>query len=226
MSGQFSRDETDVPALDTTFVNSQRRFGFEATAVKSMGAHWSVGLRMVGGSSTFINTDLSVEGGPALEYDLYPYAESTRRQLTFLYTAGVAAFAYEEETVFGVTGEVRPAHALETALAIQEPWGSVRTSLKASQFLHDRSKYRIDLSGGVGVRLVRGVSLNVFGGASRVKNQLFLGGAGLSPEDRLLRTRQFETAFLFFGNIGFSYQFGSKLANVVNPRMARVLQFF
>jgi len=29
----------------------------------------------------------------------------------------------------------------------------------------------------------------------------------------------FETDFYYYGRIGFSYRFGSKFANVVNPRM-------
>ena len=100
------------------------------------------------------------------------------------------------------------------------PWGSVNTSLQASQFLHDLSRHRIDLFGGVTVRLFRGLNLNFFGGASRVKDQLFISGAGLTPEERLLQTRQFETDFVYFGTVGFSYRFGSKFANVVNPRIS------
>ncbi len=220
VSTRLSRSETDVPELDTTFVNTQERFSFDALAVKSLGGHWSAGVRTSAASSNFINTDFSVQGGPAIEYSVYPYFDSTRRQLTLLYTVGVVAFDYEEETVFGVTSEVRSRHVLEISLAVLQPWGSVNTSLQASQFLHDLSKHRIDLFGGVTVRLFRELNLNFFGGASRVKDQLFISGAGLTPEERLLRTRQFETDFVYFGTVGFSYRFGSKFANVVNPRMS------
>lgn len=220
LSGRASRDETDVPEVDTTFVNTQEFFSVDALVVRSLGEHWSAGLRAFVGSSTFINTDLTLQAGPALEYSAYRYSESTRRQLAFLYTAGVAAFDYEEETVFGVTSEVRPKHVLEISLVIQESWGAANTSFQASQFLHDLSKHRLDLSGGINIRLVRGLDLNLFGGASRVKDQLFISGLGLTPEERLLRTRQFETDFFLFGGIGFSFRFGSKSANVVNPRMS------
>ena len=37
--------------------------------------------------------------------------------------------------------------------------------------------------------------------------------------DMLLRTRQFTTDFQYFLNLSFSYRFGSRFANIVNPRM-------
>lgn len=200
-------------------------YSFNGLAVKSLGTHWSAGIRAFAFSNTFINTDLSLQGGPALEYNIYPYAESTSRQLTLLYSAVVAAFNYKEETVSGVTSEVRPRHVLEISLGAQQPWGAVNASLEASQFLHDLSKHRMDLFAGLSFRLFRGFNLNAVAGASRVKDQLFISGQGLTPEQRLLRTRQFETDFFFFGNISFSYRFGSKLANVVNPRMGGASQF-
>ncbi len=112
-------------------------------------------------------------------------------------------------------------HVLDISLGVVAPWGSLNTSLVASQFLHDLSKHRIDLTGGVSVRLFRGLNFNLFAGASRIKNQLYISGAGLTPEERLQRTGQFETDFLFFGTIGFSYRFGSSFANVVNTRLGR-----
>ena len=219
VSGRYNRDETDIPELDTTFVNQQERYNFNGLAVWSLDDHWSAGGRASALGNSFVNQDLTVRAGPALEYNVYRYAESTRRQLTFLYTAGLAGFNYEEETVFGKTSEVRPTHSLEVTVAVQQPWGEIDVSVEATQFLHDLGKHRIDLSAGLSIRLFRGLNVNVFGGASRIKDQLFISGAGLTPEERLLRTRQFETDFFYFANIGFSFRFGSKFANVVNPRM-------
>ncbi|NIM50060.1 MAG: hypothetical protein GTN62_06955 [Gemmatimonadales bacterium] len=219
ISGRYSRDATDVPELDTTFVNEQQRYSFSGLAVWSIGDHWAAGIRASALKHTFVNQDLAVRAGPALEYNLYPYAESTRRQLTFQYRVGVAAFNYTEVTVFDKTSEVRPIHNAQVSVGIQQPWGDINASLDASQFLHDLERHRIDLFGGFTIRLFRGLNFHMFGGASRIKDQLFLSGAGLTPEERLLRTRQFETAFYYFANISFSYRFGSKFANVVNPRM-------
>lgn len=221
VSLEASHSETDVPDLDTTFVNAQQRFTFDFVAVKGVGRSWSAGVRAFGGSSSFDNTEFSLQAGPAIEYSIFPYEESTRRQVTLLYTIGLAAFDYQEETVFGLTSEVRPAHVVELAVAVQQPWGTVSTTLRASQFLHDVSKHRLGLFGGLSFRLVRGIDLNIFAGASRVKDQLYISGAGLTPEERLLQTRRFETDFLVSGTVGVSFRFGSRFANVVNTRMQR-----
>jgi hypothetical protein len=219
VTGRVSRDETDVPELDTTFVNTQKRFNFDGLFVWSLGDHWSAGIRTSVLSNNFVNQDFTLRGGPALEYDLYPYVESTRRQLTFRYSLGLSAFNYDEVTVFGETFEVRPNHQLEVGLAVQQPWGSISASVNAFQYIHDLSKHSVSLFGGPRLRLFRGLTFNVFGSVARIKDQIFIAGGGLTPDERLLRTRQLSTAFRYFVNLGFSYRFGSKSANVVNPRM-------
>ena len=219
VTGRASRDETDVPELDTTFVNTQKRFNLDALFVWSLGDHWSAGIRTSALSNNFVNQDFTVRAGPALEYNVYPYAESTRRQLTFLYSLGVSAFNYDEVTVFGEISEVRPNHQMEVGLAVQQPWGSISASVNAFQYLHDLSKHSVSLFGGPRIRLFRGLTFNVFGSVARIEDQIFIAGGGLTPDERLLRTRQFSTDFRYFLNLGFSYRFGSKSANVVNPRM-------
>jgi hypothetical protein len=219
VSGRYSRSETDVPELDTTYVYTQERYTFSGLAVWSLSDHWSAGIQTSAEKYTYLNQDLALQAGPAIEYDIFPYAESTRRQVTFLYRVGVAAYNYSDVTVFDKTSEVRPIHNAEISAGIQQPWGNVNVSLEAFQFLHDLGQHRIDLFGSLGIRLFRGLNFNIFGEVSRVKDQLYLSGAGLTPEERLLRVRAFETDFYYYGSIGFSYRFGSKFANVVNPRM-------
>ena len=55
---------------------------------------------------------------------------------------------------------------------------------------------------------------------SRIKDQFFLPSEDLTPEEILVRRRQRETDYQFDLNLGFSYRFGSKFANIVNPRMS------
>ncbi len=219
LSGRASRAETDVPELDTTFVNTQERFDFNGLVVWSLSDHWSAGIRTSALRSNFVNQDLTITAAPTIEYNIFPYRESTRRQLTVRYSIGVSVFDYEEVTVFGRTSETRPTHRLEVGLRTQQPWGSISASVTGFQFLHDLSKHRLSLFGGPSIRLFRGLNFNVFGSVARIKDQLFIAGAGLTPEERLLRTRQFSTDFQYFINLSFSYRFGSRFANVVNPRM-------
>jgi len=218
-SGRYSRQETDVPELDTTYVAEQQRYTFTGLAVWSLSAHWSAGARASVEKYTYQNQDLALLAGPAVEYDIFPYAESTRRQVTLEYRVGVAAYNYSEVTVFDETSEVRPIHTAEIGAGIQQPWGNINVSLEALQYLHDLSQHRIDLFGSLGLRVFRGLDFRLFGSVARVKDQLYLSGAGLTPEERLLRVRAFATDFYYYASIGLSYRFGSKFANVVNPRM-------
>jgi hypothetical protein len=141
------------------------------------------------------------------------------RQVTLQYRVGVAAYDYTEVTVFDKTSEVRPIHTAAISAGIQQPWGSVSVSLNAFQYLHDLRRHSLGLFGGFSIRVFRGLSFNISSSVARIKDQLYLSGAGLTPEERLLRVRAFETDFYYYGRIGFSYRFGSKFANVVNPRM-------
>ncbi len=193
----------------------------EGSAVWSLGPNWSWGLEGSANVSTRLNQDLALRIGPALEYDLFPYAEATRRQITFFYTVEVADFQYEETTLFQKTCETRIEQTLEAAAAFKQPWGGINASVEWSNFLDDFAQHRLDVFSRLDLRLFRGLSLNLMGSAARVKNQIYVPKANIPDEDVLLRRRQLGTDFEYSFNLGFSYTFGSVFNNVVNPRMSR-----
>lgn len=212
-------DSTVTPVLDTTYVSTRESYGFEALAVWSIGPHWSWGFLAEAERDTRLNWDLAFRGGPAIEYDIFPYDESTRRIVTIRYVLGMTAFDYRDTTIFFETAEIRPAHVLEVDLGVTEPWGGIHAGLEAFQYLHDLSRHSIGVGGGINVRLVRGLDFNVGGDVSRIKDQLYLPKEDLTPAEVLLQQRQRGTDFEFGMNVGLSFRFGSKFNNVVNPRM-------
>lgn len=216
--GNFNRSEQEL--TDTTFVNTSKSIGADQLAVWSLSPHWSVGFKTSAASSTFLNYDLTLRGGPAIEYNVYPYDESTRRQLTILYSVEGATFDYEEITIFDKTSETLPAHRLDVGLTVRQPWGNVSTSVGALQYLHDLSKHRVNLSGSVSLRIFRGLDFRIGGNVARIKDQLYLAKGGLTDEEILVRRRQLGTSFRYFTFMNLSFRFGSKFANVVNPRMS------
>ena len=115
--------------------------------------------------------------------------------------------------------EVLPRHSLLVSAAVQQPWGEIHGSVEGIQYLHDPATHRIDTRLNLEYRLFRGLSLDVWGRFSRLKDQFYLSVEGLSPEEILLRRRQRETDFSYDLSLGFNYRFGSKFANIVNPRM-------
>ena len=217
-NGSYSRNETNYE--DVSYTDSRRSFDVDGLAVWSLDEHVSAGLSGSASSSTRYNQDLVLELAPALELNAFPYSESTRRQLTVMYSAGVRSLNYEEATIFDEMAEVRPIHTLQVSLYSQQPWGRVGMSVEGFQYLHDLARHHLTLSGDCDIRLFKGFSFNLFGSVSRVKDQIYLSGAGISEEDILVRRRQLGTNynFMLFPNI--RYRFGSIFNNVVNPRFS------
>lgn len=222
VSGDFNRrrqDLSDEGGPPDWRVFSSHSFSAEQRAVWSLGQHWSFGLRSSQTSSTFLNNDFTIRGGPAVEFNFYPYAQSTRRQLTVLYAVETASFNYQDTTIFNQLSEVLPAHRLDVNLEVRQPWGTVESSVEATQFLHDLARHRINLSTELDVRIFRGLELSLEASVSRIKDQLFLAKRNLTPEEILIRQRQLGTDYRYETFIRFQYRFGSRIANVVNPRM-------
>ena len=220
-NGRYSRNKYELDSV-TTYINTRRNYSQQLLVVSSLGPRWSAGFRQRVSSSTFNNQDLVFEAGPALEFDVYPYRESSRRQFTLSYLPGIAYYNYEEITLFGKARETLPLHRFIAALSARQPWGSVDVSLNALQYLHDLSKHSIRLFAGFNLRIVRGLNFNAFGSVARIKDQLNWPGAGLTPEEILLEQRQLGTNYSFWANFNLSYSFGSIFNNVVNPRMNEI----
>jgi len=201
-----------------TFLTVSRNSGGEATIVKSLSQHWSAGLLGNAQSSTFLNYDLRLRIASGLEYDIFPYSQSTRRMLTFQYTVGFDSHNYREETIYEKTGEELIDHKLTTSLSLRQPWGTASGSVDFSQYLTDPGKYSISAFGGTNIRLFKGFSFNIFTELSRTRDQIYLPKGEATTEEILVRQRQLATGYQYFLNFGISYSFGSIFNNIVNPR--------
>ncbi len=216
-SGSYGDRRFDLP--DRTVRSITRSYSGTGLVVKSLGARTSGGVRASARHSTFANQDLALEIGPAVEWSLFPYEESTRRALTFEYWTGVNHFNYTEETIFEQEQESRFQHRGTLSLNLRQAWGTVNTSVTGSQYLHDTSLSQVRLNTGLNLRLFRGFSLNVNGSYSRVRDQLDLPRGEATDDEILLRQRQLATDYRYFTSFGITYTFGSIYSNIVNPRM-------
>ena len=219
-----SISETEV---DTTVIRDDR-YSYDASAmsVRAIARHWSAGARAAVSAESRLNQDLTVAVGPALEYNLFPYEQSDRRQLTFVYSAGVRYVDYTEMTLFGKRSETLPGHQLSIDYDATEPWGGGRLGLDLSQYLHDPSKYSAELGGFFRVRILRGLDFEAGGSVEWIRDQLFLPMEGESTEDVLLQRRQLATNYEYGVHLGLSYRFGSAFNNIVNPRLDGYGNFF
>ena len=216
--GQFEEEEFELSDGEV-LVSTSRNINHEGLIVWSLGPHWSAGVRASALTSTRVNQDLTIRAAPALQYSVFPYAESTRRQITFLYSLGLASFDYEEVTLFDKLEETHAEQRMEIAAEFQQPWGEINSGLEASMFVRDPSLHRIDLSARVEYRIIRGLNLDLEGSVARVKDQIYVSREDTPDEEILLERRQLGTSFEYELELGFSFTFGSVFNNVVNPRM-------
>jgi hypothetical protein len=213
---QFELEDGEI------FTAISREADSEALAVKSLTEHWAVGGVFAVGMSTFQNYDLRARLAPGIEYNFFPYRESTRRIFTLLYTVGVQQADYTEETIFGRFSESLFDQQLEASLALRQPWGTASGSVELLHYLNRDSKYRLEGFGEVDVRLFKGFSLALFARGSRRRDQLSLRRGSATTEEILVRQRELSTGYEYEFGFGVSYSFGSVFNNVVNPRFRNV----
>jgi hypothetical protein len=186
--------------------------------VRSIGARWAVGVRGSVSSSTRLNQRLRLAVEPGVEFNFFPYAESSRRSLTLQYLVGPSYFHYDQRTIFDQTVETLIQQSLTAGLSLIQPWGRWSTAVTAAQYLHDTERSSVTVLGNVNVRIFRGFSVFANANYQWIRDQLYIAAGTLTTEQILLRQRQLETNYRYFYNVGIQYRFGSIFNNVVNPR--------
>jgi len=214
MDFQFDRNEYQ----DTTYISTIKDYYGELEYVKSINDHWSVGGTSYIQSSTYSNYDFSVRITPGIEYDVFPYSESTRRIFTISYRAGIEINNYNEETTRQKLQETVAFHSLTAGFKYIQKWGSIYTSLAWSNYFFDWSYNKLRLNTSVSLRIVKGLSFNIGGSASLIHDQISLPIGDASLEDVLLRRKMQATDYQYYTSFGFTYTFGSIYNNAVNPR--------
>lgn len=210
---KYTQDSVRITTLSLS-----RSKGGNAEQYWSLGPHWSLGAGISVSASSYNNRDFKISCSPAVEYDLFPYSESTRRQLRFQYFISPVYTDYVEETIFGKTHEWLFSQSLSAILEVTQPWGSVTSQLSGATYLHDFHKNSLTFYNNLSLNLIKGLSLSIQGNVSRVRNLLYLPKGDATAEETLLRQRQLATDYQYWGSVGITYSFGSIYNNVVNPR--------
>ena len=213
-----SYNENNYNVEDYNYKNVSRSQNVNTVIVKSIDDHWSTGGYASAYSSIYSNIKFSYSLAPAIEYNLFKYSESTRKQLRFLYRFGYDFNYYNDTTIFFKIKEGFISHSLSIAFETKQIWGSVSTSVSWSNYLYDFNKNYLSVYSNVSLRIFGGLALNFTGGANFIHNQLALPKYDATIEDILLSRRSLETQYSYCGNAGFSFTFGSIYNNVVNPR--------
>ncbi|OAV43103.1 hypothetical protein [Lewinella sp. 4G2] len=209
-----------VTQSDGTVLNSIRQdLWFNASVVRSISDHWSVGLFNSQTSSTFRNIDYGLWVAPAIEYNIFDYDEVPFKEFTIAYRLGWNRNYYTEETIFFKLEESMIRQVLDIDLRIRQRWGQVFAGISGGNFLNDLSKNRLSLNGRANVRLIKGLSFTAGGSYQIINDQISLRRGEASVEDVLLGQSQLATNFEAELSFGLSYTFGSLYNNVINTRL-------
>ncbi len=202
--------------------SSQESYYFDALVLTGLGEHWSAGVFFQAANDSYRNIRLDISPAPAVEYDLFPYSQSTRRQLRFLYRLNFHAVRYQDETIYDKTRETLLQGDLSATLDIKEKWGSITTSVEGTHYFHDFGKYRLTIYGTLRLNIFKGFNAQAFGGGGWIHDQLNLFKGEATLEDVLLYRRELATTYNFFLGFSLNYTFGSIYTNVVNPRFGSI----
>lgn len=186
--------------------------------VKSINPHWSVGFRSQAGSSSFGNTDFEATVKPALEFNIFPYSESSTKRFSFLYSVGAFYKNYTELTIFEKLQETLVQQSLDVEYIQTQQWGDISIDIRFDQYLHDLSLFSISFNPNVELNLFRGLRLEFGGFLSFVGDRINISKSEISAQDIILQNRQLDTSYSYYSYFGFNYRFGSQNNNIVNPR--------
>lgn len=211
---------------DTTYTEDTNSKSLDNLIVKSLGEHWSIGATFDISASTFRNTKLNYDFYPSIEYNIFPYSQSTRRQLRLLYGIGYSYNKYNDTTIYNKVEENLFGQKLGVAYQVQGKWGSVNISLEGSNYFHDFTKNKIELEGYISIRIVKGLSFGIYGRVARIHDQLSLVKGKISEADILLQITELATEYSVNGGVGITYTFGAIYNNTVNPRFGGGRNFF
>ena len=216
--GSLSQDDYDIDE-DSTIVDKRDDWSTNAYAYYSLSDRWAAGLNTGANSSTRNNTEVGGSLGAAVEFSFFPYEQWTRRRMTLQARLTAQYYDYDETTIYGNDTETVWESSVRWSLGFRQPWGTANLNASADALLHDPSTfYRLSAGGRLSIRIMRGLEWNIDGNISKIRDQIFLSAAELTPAEVLLQRRQLPTAFSRDISTGFTFTFGSIFNNVVNNR--------
>lgn len=200
------------------FVTTRRGWNVNGLTVKSLNDHWSVALKGGASRSTFLNQKLAARFAPGVEFNVFPYAQSTSRTLIMQWTVGPNRFVYDEPTIYGKLDESRWEQTALAQLNLRQPFGTVGLATEIASYLDHPDHYRFVFNADTEFRVSRGLTLRLDGNYQVLHDQLYLRRGTSTDEEIIARQRQLQTSYRYLVSIGLTYRFGSINNNVVNPR--------
>jgi hypothetical protein len=215
-SSSYTESKQELPSKTVHLI--RRSNSFDALVVKSLGDHWGVGLIGDAFGQSYQNKKRYYDISPAIEYSVFPYSQSTRRELALFGQVIYTDVTYQEMTIYDKTAERLLSYRISLPGSIQEPWGSIYSSISWQQYLHDASVYRLSVTPMISFQVAKGLWFNTMVSYSRLHDRIDQPRRHLTDEEILLNLKSLASTYEYSVSVGFSYTFGSIYTNVVNPR--------
>jgi len=220
LDADFRYEEENIKEDEETEIHSTlEEKDLSTDLVKSLSSHWSAGIFAQIYSTTYRNIELGLSFSPAVQYNIFPWAESSQRILAIAYHVGLRSFQYIEETLYEKSAESRFYESLGLQWEMVQPWGEVYFWLEGSHYFQDFKKNRVMLDSYISLRLVKGFSLYLNIDLESIHDQIYLPKGEASLEEILLKRKQLATTFNYSTSFGLRYTFGSIYNNIVNRRL-------
>lgn len=197
---------------------SKRSFMNSNLFVKSLGNHFGLGGFAGYQKSEYLNLNKQLVFGPAVEYNIFDYADATRKQCRFLYSITYQYSEYLEMTIYDKLDDHFFMQELQVIFSYVDGWGEINASMVGSTHLNDFSRLAAGARTSAGLYLGKGLSVNMLAGFSYIQDQVGLIKDAATAEDLLMGQREMASDYNYEFSIGFTFRFGSTLNNVVNPR--------
>jgi hypothetical protein len=220
MNGSRNRStfEYDDGTGNVKYVVNNHSYNISHYLVKSINSHWSWAYETNYSQSSFSNNKGRAYLRTAVEYNIFPYKEVNNRSFTLSYGLTARNNRYYDTTLYDKLHESLFGHGINANMTYNQKWGTSYVGLSYHNFLHDWKYFNLGINAYTNVRVTGGLSFYVsaFGGLTR--DQLFLQKGSATSQEVLARQRQLASGYYYYVNLGFTYRFGSKLNNFVNPR--------
>jgi hypothetical protein len=210
--------ETKQILTDGEFKSTLKGHDFRNDAVWSISDHWSTGTFVGARTSVYNNYAFTYDGRVGIEYNVFPYAVSAKKQLRISYRAGAGENYYNDTTIFDKTRETIYRHGLSASYRVREKWGNANVAIWTNHYLNNTELYSFNAWASLNLRIAKGFNFNISGNFGLIRDQISLSKAGLTDAEILAGQGQRATSYTYRGNVGLSYTFGSIFNSVVNPR--------
>jgi hypothetical protein len=202
----------------TTVKGYQSNSGGYHYLVFSLGKHFALGHFATYFRTTPQNLKHSYSYFPAIEYNLFDYKEASRRQLRFIYRAGMRYQQYYEPTIYDQSSEWLYPHSFVVQWIQIEKWGNINLAAGTWHYLNHNDKYSASLYPSINFNPMSGLRIGLWSDISIVNDQFFLKKGDAGVNEILLNQVELKTDYTISYGVSINYTFGSKYNNIINVR--------